>query len=222
MNGVHDLGGMHGFGPVDVDEGAPRLERWEAAVMAISRATRSANIINLDEFRHAIERMEPSHYLASPYFEHWLDGIARVLTEKAVIDRDVLEERAAYFRRHPDAAAMDVISVDPAPLVPAAPSRGFVRPEMTPPHFKPGDPVRARVMHTAGHTRLPRYLRGKRGVVQRYHGVHVFPDTNAHGWGEQPQPLYSVRFEAHELWGETAEPRQAVYLDAWEPYLEAV
>jgi nitrile hydratase len=87
------------------------------------------------------------------------------------------------------------------------------------PRFAPGDPVRTREMHPHGHTRLPRYARGRRGVIHRCHGIHVFPDSNAHGQGEQPQPLYSVRFEARELWGESAEPNEVVHLDLWESYL---
>ena len=95
----------------------------------------------------------------------------------------------------------------------------FIRETGATPRFVPGDPVRTRAMHPHGHTRLPRYARGKRGVVHCCHGIHVFPDTNAHGEGEQPQPLYSVRFDARELWGESAEPNQAVHIDLWESYL---
>jgi len=220
VNGVHDVGGMHGFGPVDWDEGPPSLDDWEAAVVAIQGATRRTGLINIDEFRHGIERMAPAHYLGSSYFEHWLDGIARVLVEKGAIDPAALDARTAFFAERPDGAARDALAAAPPATRPSVPHRGYVRPERAPPRFRAGDAVRARTTHPAGHTRLPRYARGRRGVIAAYHGVHVFPDTHAHGLGEQPQPLYSVRFEARELWGESAEPREAVYLDAWEPYLE--
>ena len=225
MNGIHDLGGMHGFGPVDVDEGPPTLERWEAAVIAINQAVGQARagIINLDEFRHGIERMDPAHYLASTYFEHWLDGITRLLVEKGAIDRGRLDERTRYFVEHPEAEARAAVPRDLPTPAPAQARRGYLRPGLTPPRFAVGELVRARVLHPTGHTRLPRYVRGKRGVVHAYHGVHVFPDTNAHGLGEQPQPLYGVRFDATDLWGDAAaDPNQSVYLDMWEPYLEPV
>ncbi len=174
--------------------------------------TMRAGLYNMDEFRHGIERMEPVHYLASPYFEHWLDGIARLLIERDEIDADELESRTAA----PAAARRPL----PEP-VPAAPiGGGTVRREISaPPRFRPGDEVATRTFAPAGHTRLARYARGKRGVVRAHHGAYVFPDANAHGLGEQPGHLYSVRFTASELWGESAEPGTTVFIDLWEPYL---
>lgn len=220
MNGVHDLGGMHGFGPVDVNEEPHALERWEAAVIAIMRAGLTRRVYNVDEFRHSIERMDPAHYLSSPYYEHWLDGIARLFAEKGEIDVEVLDARTTYFDEHPDVPTTDVLDADPAPLRPPAPRHTFARPETAEPRFAPGDRVRARVLHPQGHTRLPRYLRGKQGTVERYRGFYVFPDSSAHGLGEDPQALYNVRFDATEVWGEAAERRAAVHIDMWESYLE--
>jgi nitrile hydratase len=223
MDGVHDLGGMHGFGPVEREANEPAFhEPWEAAVYAIFRASLGTGQYNLDEFRHGVERMDPAHYLRSGYYEHWLEGIARVLIEKGVVSDDELAARTAFFAERPDAPASAAVRAMPA--TPAPRIKWFApnseRPAATPPRFKVGEAVITRNIHPTGHTRLPRYARGKRGVVHLQHGTHVFPDSNAHGGGEQPQTLYSVRFDARELWGPAAEPNQHVYIDLWEPYLE--
>lgn len=221
MNGIHDLGGMHGFGPVEREENEPLFHaEWERSVVAINNAARSRGLFNIDEFRHGIERMDPAHYLASTYYEHWLDGITRILIEKGAINPDDLEARAAFFAEHPETPITEVVSA-PAERLPASAEamRWSVREAHAPARFAPGDRVITRNIHPAGHTRLPRYARGKRGVIHALHGVHVFPDTSAHGRGEQPQPLYSVAFDAQELWGDAAEPNQTVYLDLWESYL---
>lgn len=220
MNGIHDLGGMHGFGPVEPEQDEPVFHaRWEATVVAINFAARAADLFNLDEFRHGIERMAPAHYLNSTYYEHWLDGITRLLIEKGHVDAGELEARSSFFEEHPDAVATETLVTAPAPAPPPERVRSVMREQTSPPRFAPGDEVRADSASPAGHTRLPRYARGKQGVVHRYHGVHVFPDTNAHGLGEQPQPLYSVRFRAQELWGASSDPALAVHLDLWESHL---
>ena len=216
MNGIHDLGGMHGFGPVDRDPNEPPFHgRWEAAVVAIMRATRGARIYNIDEFRHAIERMPAARYLASTYFERWLDGILRILDEKGVVTAAEMDARTGALEapRAPVARpAVDHTAMQH--------SDSPFRTTTAPSRFAPGDAVVGRNVHPTGHTRLPRYARGKRGVIAAVRGYHVFPDTHAHGLGEQPQHVYAVRFDARELWGEAAEPRQFVYLDLWESYLD--
>ena len=222
MNGVHDLGGMHGFGPVEREPDEPVFHApWEAVVVAIRRSRRMGRFFNIDEFRHGIERMAPAHYLGATYYEKWLEGITRVLLEKGVVREEDLIARRAFFERQPDAPATAPLAAPPR-LRAAGPRvslTDFIRETGATPHFAPGDAVVTREMHPRGHTRLPRYARGKRGVIHCCHGVHVFPDTNAHGQGEQPQPLYSVRFDARELWGESAEPNQTVHIDLWESYL---
>jgi nitrile hydratase len=222
MDGIHDLGGMQGFGRVEREEDEPPFHApWEAAVLAIMRAGGSRGLFNIDEFRHAIERMEPARYLASSYYERWLDGIARLLLEKGVVAAEELEARMSFFSARLAASATAALTGPLPEQVPADPGwrQDSVRQTGARPRFAPGDPVMTRSFHPRSHTRLPRYARGKRGVIHRLHGVHVFPDTHAHGLGEQPQPLYSVRFEARELWGETGEPNQLVHLDLWESYL---
>ncbi len=222
MDGVHDLGGMHGFGRVEREENEPPFHHaWEAAVLAMMRSGGSGGIYTIDEFRHSIERMVPAQYLTATYYEKWLDGITRLFVEKGVITREELQKRLDFFTRHPDAPATSVMAGPPPAR--SAPDPNWllhaIRDTGVRPRFAPGDRVVTRQFHPDGHTRLPRYARGKRGVIDRIHGTHVFPDTNAHGLGEQPQPLYSVRFDARELWAESAEPQQAVYLDCWESYL---
>jgi nitrile hydratase beta subunit len=222
MDGVHDLGGMHGFGPIQREANEPPFHAaWEAAVWEMVGSAGSRGLFNIDEFRHGIERMDPSRYLGVTYYEKWLDGMTRLLVEKRVVSRSELEARVAFFEKRPDATATAAL---PGSLPEARPSnpewaRDVIRETGTTPRFRPGDLVLTRRIHPHGHTRLPRYARGKRGVIHGCHGIHVFPDTNAHGLGEQPQPLYSVRFDAGELWGEAAEPNQAVHIDLWESYL---
>jgi nitrile hydratase len=214
MNGVHDLGGMHGFGPVERSPDPPTLVRWESIVRAIQLDTRAAGVMNVDEFRHGIERMDPVHYLSSPYFEHWLDGISRVLVEKGRITEAELEARAANLvagAEPPMAARAAFKSVTPA---------GFHRDVERAPQFQIGGRVRTSTAAPAGHTRMARYARGKLGTVHAWHGAYVFPDSSAHGLGDDPQHLYSVRFAAAALWGESAEAGTSVYIDLWEPYLQ--
>jgi nitrile hydratase len=181
-----------------------------------------AGAFNIDEFRHGIERMNPSHYLRASYYEKWLDGISRLLVEKGVVSAEELAARTGFFGDRPDAPATAAIQGTLPGRIPARIDWRLdaIRETGARPRFAPGDAVVTRSFHPHGHTRLPRYARGKRGVIARVHGVHVFPDTNAHGGGEQPQPLYSVRFTARELWGEAAEPNAHVHLDCWERYLE--
>jgi nitrile hydratase beta subunit len=223
MDGVHDLGGMQGFGRVEREENEPTFHaRWEAEVLAMMRAGTGRGVYNLDEFRHAIERMRPADYLAATYYEKWLDGITRLYLEKGIVTEAEIDARTAFFGERPDAPATAALAGTPSERVPFNPAwaQDVVRETGARPRFAPGDAVITRHIHPHGHTRLPRYARGKRGTIRHVHGVHVFPDANAHGRGEQPQPLYSVRFEARELWGEDAEPRERVYLDLWESYLE--
>jgi nitrile hydratase len=228
MDGVHDLGGMHGFGPVEREPDEPVFHApWEAVVVAIRRSRIMGRFFNIDEFRHGIERMDPAHYLGSSYYERWLDGLARVLIEKGVVTREELEERSASFRAQPEAPAtgaglgprsgriLDDGRQSPLNFVPPSTARA----SSETPRYAPGDRVVTRSVHPPGHTRLPRYARDKMGMIHRLHGIHVFPDTNAHGLGERPQPLYSVRFDARALWGESAEPNHQVHLDLWESYL---
>jgi nitrile hydratase len=216
VNGVHDMGGMHGFGPIDRE--AHESAEWVARVMALQNLTMRQEIFNLDEFRYGIEQMAPAQYLRASYFERWLATLEYNLIKHGVLSRDELDSRIAHFRQHPDVdlpQPTSVVHPQPAPRTPSEPTVPTILPR-----FAVGDRVVTRNEHPAHHTRLPRYARGKRGVINMVHGPEVFADTNAHGLGENPQVVYNVRFDAHELWGNSAEPRQTVAIDLWESYLE--
>lgn len=214
MNGVHDMGGMHGMGPVTPEpEGIAFHHAWEGRVHALNLASPTRG--NIDAGRHKIELMPPADYLRLSYYEKWLARVEQLLLEAGHITADEL----ASGRATP--GAPKGTPVRPAASVPAALTGpySYVR-DVPPAAFAVGDRVRARVMNPTGHTRLPRYVRGRVGVIERLHGGHVFPDRHAHGEGEDPHHLYCVRFEARELWGPDAPARDSVRLDLWEPYLE--
>jgi nitrile hydratase len=217
MNGVHDMGGMTCFGPIAREEHEPVFHvPWERRVFALTMLA-MGNVDTLDAFRHAIERMDPVHYLSSTYYEHWLAALETLAVEKGVITQ---EELSTGIVKDPTA---DTKAPLPADVVATIVRQGIPANRPTgrlAPRFKPGDRVVARNINPSGHTRLPRYVRGKHGVIEHAHGTFVYPDTNAHGGGEQPQPLYSVRFDAQELWGPTTPARDSLYIDLWEDYLE--
>jgi len=213
VNGAHDMGGMHGFGPV-VDDGHV-AEEWEQRVLGMVVALGAAGRWNIDRSRSAREDRDPAEYLSLSYYEIWLAGLERLLVETGLVTAEELAggsvgESEAIRVLH----AEDVAGV----LARGGPAD---RPAPREPAFTVGDRVRARVDSPRTHTRLPRYARGHVGEIERVHGCHVFPDHHAYG-DEDPQWLYTVRFEARELWGEAADPRSAVSFDAFEPYLEPV
>jgi len=224
VNGVHDMGGMHGFGAVEREEDEPVFHaRWEGRVAGMNRAVQARGIFNIDEFRHGIERMAPVEYLGSSYYERWLATLERNLVEKGLLSPAEIEAKVAYFRQHPEAEPGrredPALAEQVARRLQGPPI--FRREATATPRFSVGATVRTRNTHPTGHTRLPRYARGKLGTIDRVHGTYVYPDTNAHAVGEQPQPLYSVRFESRELWADSAGPSECLYLDLWESYLNA-
>ena len=226
MNGAHDMGGMHGFGPVHPDAVvSPFHAPWEGRVWAMMWTLIRRRVFNLDEMRRAIETIPPSQYLASTYFERWATALHMLLLEKGQITGPEIEAAIHQFEREPERVGGLERRNNPAlaDAVLAAmdrPPQG--RREATHPRFRPGDRVVAKNQHVPGHTRLPRYVRGRSGVIHRVHGDYDFPDTKAHGRGEHPCPVYSVRFAARELWGDAASPRDSVYIDLWENYLDPV
>jgi nitrile hydratase len=221
MNGIHDLGGMHGFGPVEREADEPVFHApWEAGVMALQRAVTRGGVATIDEFRQAVERMAPVRYLESSYYERWLDGLCRVLVEKGIVTAEALDARTSFFSAHPDAPAASAVRTPLPPVAAGDTSEPSFRrePEQVR-RFALGAAVVTRNDHPPGHTRLPRYARGRRGVVVADYGTQVFPDVAAQGRGEQAQPLYCVRFAARELWGPQASAGDVVHLDLWESYL---
>ncbi|MFO1049625.1 MAG: nitrile hydratase subunit beta [Geminicoccaceae bacterium] len=211
------MGGMHGFGPVVAEANEPVFhETWERRMFGIRRAMTSPPGSTIDQLRHQRELMPPAAYLSWSYYERWYFSAALSLLQAGMTTFDELRTgRVAPGRSRRDDA------VRPKDVDRLFKTGGnFARPADAPAGFAAGEGVRTRNMHPLGHTRLPRYARGKSGVVHRLHGAHVLPDTNAHGRGECPEHLYTVMFTARTLWGEEASPRDKVYLDLWESYLE--
>jgi nitrile hydratase beta subunit len=219
VNGIHDMGGMHGMGPVRPEPDEPVFHaEWEGRLFALRRAAGAWRRWNIDAMRHFVERVPPARYLAADYFGRQFLGFIEILVERGLVTREEIERgRAApgTARLSPPLKAQDI---------PQMTSRGFPmsRDAAVTPGLRVGQAVRARDLNPTGHTRLPRYVRGRRGCVMRDHGVFVFPDSNAQFHGETPQHLYGIRFAARELWGKDADARDAVYLDLWEDYLDAV
>jgi nitrile hydratase len=217
MNGAQDLGGQMGFGPIRPELDEPIFHAaWEKRALAITLAAGAMGHWSIDESRHARESLHPADYLSSSYYEIWTKALAALLTRHGFV---TAEELAAGKAMSPAPAPRRVLAAE---AVPAVLARGGPtdRAKAGAPRFRPGDRVRTIVINPAGHTRLPRYARGKVGVIEMLHGAHVFPDSSAHGKGEQPDWLYTVAFEASELWGRDADPTSVVSIDAWEAYLE--
>jgi nitrile hydratase subunit beta len=206
VDGVHDLGGIAGFGPVehDADE-SPFAADWERRVFRLKIGSGPLGV-NLPAFRHSIERMDPAHYLSSPYFEHWLTGVATMAVEHGLTTREDLEQRAGGR----------------FPL--SQPDQGVLPDDLTSrsePRYRVGDEVRVRKWHPSGHTRAPRYVQGRRGTIARVHGVVDVDDIEAHGGGSVTDPFYAVRFTSQELWGDGGGGGEVVHVDLFERYLRS-
>ncbi len=217
MNGVHDMGGMHGMGRVVIEKDEPVFHAdWEARVYALQRGASFHGRWNIDMSRFSRERMPPAAYLAATYYERWLFGLQTLLVEQGLVTAQELATGRAATKAG-ETVALRVSDV-------AARMRGRSSARVAaevPPKFKPGDSVVARRINPLGHTRLPRYVRGRRGTIHIDHGVFTFPDTNAMSRDPKPQHCYSVRFTARELWGLEGTARDSVYLDLFDDYLDA-
>jgi nitrile hydratase beta subunit len=214
VNGVHDMGGMANLGEVAPEADEPVFHHaWEGRVHAMTVASPTRG--NIDAGRHQRELIPGPDYLAMSYYEKWFRSLGELLLKHGL----VTPEEMAAGRADP-AAPKATPRLAPADVEPAMTRPGSYVRDAAAPAFAEGDTVRARNLNPPGHTRLPRYVRGRQGVIVARRGAHVFPDSHAHGKGEDPRPLYTVRFSARELWGEIANPRDSVCLDLWEPYLE--
>ena len=208
MDGIHDLGGMSGFGAVEVERGEPVFhERWEARAFALNGiGLRALKAYNVHEYRHAVERLDPAHYLVAPYYERWFTAIASLMVEKGVVTHAELERRAGgrfpLARPPVYANACEVKATNRA-------------------RFAAGDRVVTRDIHPAGHTRMPRYVRGKMGRIVRCAPAFEFPDLAGHARPAHAEPTYLVEFAAAELWPNAGEARESVVIDLWESYLDA-
>ena len=204
VNGVHDMGGMDGFGPIPIEQNEPVFHaEWEGRVWAIFLTL----LPRLRGFRHAIERIPAPVYLTSSYWERWLDAMMALLVERGLLTREELISRGADPVALPQPVTHFKGGLQTAPRKRA--------------RFREGDRVVARNINPSGHTRLPRYVRGRHGVIHRDWGVYPFPDSSVHNAGEREQHVYSVNFKARELWGDGVPLRGAVRIDLWEDYLAA-
>jgi nitrile hydratase subunit beta len=202
MDGVHDLGGRQGFGRVRYTLDAPAFHaQWEVKANSLYAFAVRQGLFNMDEYRHAIERMDPRHYLTASYYERSLTSLLTLCVEKGVVTRDELERRAQGA----------------VPLAaPSAPGRGNAKRRDA---FQPGDRVRVKLDHVPGHIRMPGYIRGKTGVVVGVSPAYPFPDAHAHGVSAQDEPTYDVRFRSEDLWPNGADSA-LVHAGVFESYLE--
>jgi nitrile hydratase len=217
VNGVHDMGGMHGFGPVVEEKNEPPFhEKWEGRAYALHRVMGLAGLWNLDLSRYAQETLPPHIYLGSSYYERWSRGLEKLLLQYGLVSKDEMEARRAL---HPAKPIKRKVS---AADVPSLMTRAtYERPSSAPARFAPGARVRAKNINPETHTRLPRYVRGHVGTVEAIRGCHVYPDSVTTGKGDDPHWLYTVVFDGRDLWGPQSDPTVKVSVEAWEPYLEA-
>jgi nitrile hydratase len=214
MNGIHDMGGQHGFGKVEVEADEPVFhERWEARVFGIVRSFGGGNI---DAGRHSLERLDPVTYLENGYYGRWFAALVRTLVGAGALSEDEIASRMKEpAGAKPKEGKRGEVARQPQPV-------NYEREIDAPRLFRIGDEVVTRNHQPAGHTRLPAYARCRRGVIVFAHPAMVFPDDNAHGRGENPQYLYTVCFAGRELWGDQAEAETSVHLDLFESYLAPV
>ncbi len=215
MNSLHDMGGTHGYGPINPEHDEPVFHHaWEKRAFAITLAMGPCGKWNIDKSRAARESLPPLVYLSSSYYEIWLEGLLKLMTSADLITTE--EARDGLLRAPPKANAQALKADQVAPaLRKGGPTLRNTGAAAT---FRVGDTVRTLAMNPPTHTRLPRYCRDKPGTIVAIHGEHVFPDTNALDQGENPKWLYTVRFEARDLWGPDT-TATAVHVDCWEPYL---
>jgi len=218
MDGIHDLGGREGFGPVDTS--APEDEQfhepWEARVRGMVNAMATAPDWNIDWFRHCRELIDPADYLSRPYFDQWVQSYCAMMVVSGVA---TVKELASGHAAAPAPGGLRPAMTAEQARSAALGRRAFDAPVDDPPRFAPGDAVRAHAHGATGHTRLPAYVRGRAGRVERHHGAHVMPDANAVG-EKRHEHLYTVAFDAAELWPEAAGRRETVLLNLWQSYLE--
>ncbi|WP_027929239.1 nitrile hydratase subunit beta [Amycolatopsis thermoflava] len=223
MNGVFDLGGTDGLGPVVTQEDEPVFRaEWEKAAFALFATCFRAGLFNVDMFRHGIEQMDPAEYLLSNYYEHWVHTAEHFGAKAGVIDLAELDERTRFYLENPDAPLPGRTDPELLAFVDAAVMGGApaARESDKAAAFQVGDIVTVNADSPAGHTRRARYVRGRTGEITGAHGTFIYPDSAGNSGPDAPEHVYTVRFTATELWGsDTADPHGVVYFDVWEPYL---
>ncbi len=213
MNGAHDLGGKHGFGPIDQSQTENFVHPWEESVFGLTLTCGMLGQWNLDQSRYAREKTDPAHYLSSTYYEHWLHGLEFLLVEKGLITKDELTNGKAAAKTKlksvsPEQALQIIRSGAPTEL-----------PQKNPGRFAVNQMVVVKTNNPQSHTRAPTYIMGVKGTIHKLHGAHIFADEHAKSGNKVPEHLYNVRFEGKDIWGSDAEPNSCVYIDLFEPYL---
>ncbi len=229
MNSIHDIGGMDGMGSLHIEENEPVFhEPWEGRIRAQAIiAQKTYRLFKTFEFKYVVDRMDPVFYLSSSYYQRWLFRFETILKEKGVITEEEIEKKqkelSPSVAHKAEFEAFRKVNSDLPPtqrnLIQTTTGTGR-RDDPIQPKYSIGDPVQVKMITPMGHTRIPRYVRGKRGLVVRYHGNCVRPDVQAHQGKDLYQPIYVIRFDARELWGEDAPPQDKLELEIWEDYLE--
>lgn len=217
MNGVHDMGGLECFGPVNPDPNEPLFHAdWEKQVLALTLAMGATGEWNLDQGRFERESLPPSDYLSIGYYRIWLTALENLLVKNGLVTR---EELQLGRKQQPAKVVKAVLQAENVSTV-LRKGSPVDRTVTTPSKFNVGDAVQVENQHKLTHTRLPAYIRGVTGVVHKCHGAHIFPDSHAHGMGEEPHWLYNIKFNSDDLWGTARKQSRWVHVDCWEPYLK--
>lgn len=218
MNGVHDLGGMDNFGPIVREENEPVFhESWERRIFALTIAMFPAGYCQVDEIRRTTENIAPAIYLQAKYYQKWLLALESIVLEKDILTKEEIETGRAI--RSEGGFKLPAVSKEMIEYAFANPLPANIDIEITP-KFKSGDEIIAKNMHPLHHTRLPRFIRGRRGIVEKDHGVFLLADTNAHGGPDKAQHVYTVKFTARELWGDDAPAKDTVCIDLHDDYMD--
>ena len=226
MDGIHDLGGKQGHGPVVHPDDEPVFgSDWERSVLTMFPAMAVAGAFNLDSFRSGMEQIPAAEYLTSRYYEHWMHSMVLHGVEAGIFDLDDLHQRTQHYLAHPEEEAPKAAKPELVEVLKQLIPHGddYRRDIEAEPRYRVGDTVRVRADASTTHTRRAGYVRGHVGEIVGAHGAYVYPDTHASGLGEDPQHLYTVKFTADELWGPDAgSANTVVHIDLWEPYLTTV
>ena len=215
MNGAHDLGGKHGFGPIDQSQEENFIHQWEETVFGLTLTCGMLGQWNLDQSRSARENTDPAEYLSSTYYEHWLHGLELLLLQKGMITEEELRSGTNAGKTNLQAVTPEQVTTI---ISTGAPTQ---LPQRTPGRFQLNQPVVVNPDNPKHHTRAPSYVKGVRGIITHLHGAHIYADEHAKTGNKVPEHLYSVRFEGTDIWGSAAEPNSCVYVDLFEPYLTA-
>lgn len=216
MNSIHDMGGMHGFGSVATDDDEPFHHEWEETFHAVTRVLGVHGIYTGDENRHMRERLAPAEYLRAGYYEQRLLPAEWILIEAGILEEGDVDARMESPEAVPERTDPELVDRARESIT----SNSSFHCGDDEPAFEPGEDVVVRNIHPDGHTRCPRYVRRAQGVIDAYHGSQRFPDESIDG---EPvgRPLYSVRFDAREIWGDDHSDRDSLVLQLWEPYLRS-